>query len=169
MNKVELVGRLTKDPEVKLTANQTPFCNFTVAVDRRFKDSNGQRQADFISCVAWRQTASFIQKYFRKGSRIGLVGSIQTRNYEDQNGQKRYITEVVVDEAEFVESGNGQQGGEQAYHEAPAPKAAPAPTFAPPPAGSAASDAPLAPRTPIEPSGDPGFGPGDQVDLPFEI
>ena len=168
MNKVELVGRLTKDPEVKLTSNQTQFCNFTVAVDRRFKDANGQRQADFISCVAWRQTASFIQKYFRKGSRIGLVGSIQTRNYEDQNGQKRYITEVVVDEAEFVESGNGQ-GAEQAYHEAPAGRPAPAPSFAPPPAGSAASDAPLAPRTQIEPSADPGFGPGDQVDLPFEI
>ena len=168
MNKVELVGRLTKDPEVKLTSNQTQFCNFTVAVDRRFKDANGQRQADFISCVAWRQTASFIQKYFRKGSRIGLVGSIQTRNYEDQNGQKRYITEVVVDEAEFVESGNGQ-GAEQAYHEAPAGRPAPAPSFAPPPAGSAASDAPLAPKTQIEPSGDPGFGPGDQVDLPFEI
>ena len=168
MNKVELVGRLTKDPEVKLTSNQTQFCNFTVAVDRRFKDANGQRQADFISCVAWRQTASFIQKYFRKGSRIGLVGSIQTRTYDDQNGQKRYITEVVVDEAEFVESSNGQ-GGEQAYHEAPAARTAPAPTFAPPPAGSAASDAPLAPKTQIEPSADPGFGPGDSVDLPFEI
>lgn len=168
MNKVELVGRLTKDPEVKLTSNQTQFCNFTVAVDRRFKDSNGQRQADFISCVAWRQTAAFIQKYFRKGSRIGLVGSIQTRNYEDQNGQKRYITEVVVDEAEFVESGNGQ-GGEQAYHEAPAARPAQSSSFAPPPAGSAASDAPLAPKTQIEPAGDPGFGPGDQVDLPFEI
>ena len=138
MNKVELVGRLTKDPEVKLTSNQTPFCNFTVAVDRRFKDSNGQRQADFISCVAWRQTATFIQKYFRKGNRIGLTGSIQTRTYDDQNGQKRYITEVVVDEAEFVESGNGQSG-EQAYHEAPAARTAPAPSFAPPPAGSAAS------------------------------
>ena len=106
MNKCEIVGRLVKDPEIKMTTNQTPYCNFTIAVDRRFKDANGQRQADFISCVAWRQTASFIQKYFRKGSRIGICGSIQTRNYEDQNGQKHYITEVVVDEAEFVESTN---------------------------------------------------------------
>ena len=106
MNKVSLVGRITKDPEVKLTTNQTPYCNFTIAVDRRFKDANGQRQADFISCVAWGQTASFIQKYFRKGNKIGLVGSIQTRSYEDKNGQKRFITEVVVDEAEFVESTN---------------------------------------------------------------
>ena len=106
MNKVELIGRLTKDPEIKMTTNQTPFCNFTIAVDRRFKDANGQRQADFISCVAWRQTASFIQKYFREGSRIGICGSIQTRNYEDQNGQKHYVTEVIAEEAEFVESTN---------------------------------------------------------------
>lgn len=104
MNKVELIGRLTKEPEVKLTQNQTQFCNFTIAVDRRFKDANGQRQADFINCVAWKQTAVFIQKYFHKGNRIGLVGSIQTRSYSDQNGQKHFITEVIVDEAEFVES-----------------------------------------------------------------
>lgn len=104
MNKWCGVGRLTKDVEIKLTQNQTPFCNFTIAVDRRFKDSNGQRQADFINCVAWKQTAQFIQKYFRKGSRIGICGCIQTRNYEDQNGQKVYITEVLAEEAEFVES-----------------------------------------------------------------
>lgn len=106
MNKWCGVGRLTKDIEIKLTANQTQYCQFTVAVDRRFKDANGQRQADFINCIAWKQTAAFIQKYFKKGSRIGLVGSIQTRSYEDQNGQKHFITEVVVDEAEFVESQN---------------------------------------------------------------
>ena len=104
MNKCELVGRLTKDPELKLTSNQTAYCNFTIAVDRRFKDSNGQRQADFINCVAWKQTAQFIQKYFHKGGRIGIVGSIQTRSYEDQQGAKHFVTEVIVDEAEFVES-----------------------------------------------------------------
>ena len=162
MNKVELVGRLTKDPEVKLTSNQTQFCNFTVAVDRRFKDSNGQRQADFISCVAWRQTAAFIQKYFRKGSRIGLVGSIQTRNYEDQNGQKRYITEVVVDEAEFVESSassTGRQGS------APAASSAPAPA-----AGSVAASAPTAPSTAIAPDlDDDAFDADGSLDLPFEF
>ena len=104
MNKVELIGRLTKEPEIRLTSNQTQFCNFTIAVDRRFKDANGQRQADFINCVAWKNTAVFIQKYFRKGNRIGLTGSIQTRSFDDQNGQKRFVTEVIVDEAEFVES-----------------------------------------------------------------
>lgn len=109
MNKVELIGRITKDPEIKLTSNQTQFCQFTVAVDRRFKDQNGQRQADFINCIAWKNTAVFIQKYFRKGNRIGLAGSIQTRSYEDQNGQKHFITEVIIDEAEFVESQNTNQ------------------------------------------------------------
>lgn len=104
MNKVELVGRLTKDPEVKLTSNQTQFCNFTIAVDRRFKDANGQRQADFINCVAWKQTAEFLKKYFHKGNRIGICGCIQTRSYDDQNGKKVFVTEILVEEVEFVES-----------------------------------------------------------------
>lgn len=104
MNKVELVGRLTKEPEVKLTSNQTVYCNFTVAVDRKFKDKDGNRQADFIICVAWKQTATFIQKYFHKGNRIGLTGSIQTRTFDDNEGRTVYVTEVVVDDVEFVES-----------------------------------------------------------------
>lgn len=104
MNKVELVGRLTKEPEVKLTSNQTAYCNFTVAVDRKFKDKDGNRQTDFIICVAWKQTATFIQKYFHKGSRIGLTGSIQTRTFDDNEGRTVYVTEVVVDDVEFVES-----------------------------------------------------------------
>lgn len=110
MNKVELIGRLTKEPEVKLTTNQTQFCNFTVAVDRRFKDANGQRQADFINCLAWKNTAVFIQKYFHKGNRIAIVGSIQTRSYDDPNGQKHFVTEVIADEAEFVESQGSSNG-----------------------------------------------------------
>ena len=164
MNKVELVGRLTKDPEVKLTSNQTPFCNFTIAVDRRFKDANGQRQADFINCVAWRQTAVFIQKYFHKGNRIGLVGSIQTRSYDDQqSGQKRFITEVVVDEAEFVESSGGASG--DGYRQEPS---VPAQAFNPPMADSVAASAPTAPNMQIDaPVG--GFDEGQSGELPFEI
>ena len=104
MNKVELVGRLTKDPEIRLTNNQTQFCGFTLAVDRRFKDANGERQADFINCVAWKERAVFIQKYFHKGNRIGICGSIQTRTYDDNDGKKVFVTEVLVDEIEFVES-----------------------------------------------------------------
>lgn len=106
MNKAILVGRLTKDVELKNTSNQKQFCSFTVAIDRNYKDSNGQRQADFINCVAWNQTAVFIQKYFHKGSKIGIIGSIQTRNYDDNEGTKRFVTEVLVNEAEFVESAN---------------------------------------------------------------
>ena len=108
MNKCELVGRLTKDPELKNTQNGTQFCNFTVAVDRRFKDANGNRQADFISCVAWKERAQFVSKYFRKGNRIGICGSIQTRSYDD-NGTKHFVTEILVDEAEFVESAKKEE------------------------------------------------------------
>ena len=164
MNKVELVGRLTKDPEVKLTSNQTQFCNFTVAVDRRFKDQNGQRQADFINCVAWRQTAVFIQKYFHKGNRIGLVGSIQTRSYDDQNGQKRFITEVVVDEAEFVESSGGASG--DTYRQEPS---APTQSFNPPSADSVAASAPTAPNMQIDAPVGGDFSEGQSGELPFEI
>ena len=118
MNKAILVGRITADPEIKLTTNQTQFCNFTIAVDRRFKDANGNRQTDFINCVAWKNTAVFIQKYFHKGNRIGVVGSIQTRSYEDQNGQKRFVTEVVVDEAEFVDSQSKAEPTEEPQQDA---------------------------------------------------
>ena len=103
MNKVILIGRITKDLEVKLTSNQTKYVNFTIAVDRKFKDADGNKQTDFINCVAWKQTADFVSKYFKKGSRIGVSGSIQTRSYE-KDGQKVFITEVIVDDAEFVES-----------------------------------------------------------------
>jgi single-strand DNA-binding protein len=112
MNKVTLIGRLTKDAEMKTTSSGINYCNFIIAVDRKFKDANGNRQADFIACVAWRTTADFISKYFKKGNKIAVVGSIQTRSYEDQSGNKHLVTEVIVDEAEFVESkaasGNGQ-------------------------------------------------------------
>ena len=119
MNKWCGVGRLTKDVELKTTNNQTSYCNFTLAVDRRFKDANGERQTDFINCVAWRQTAEFIGKYFHKGNRIGVCGSIQTRSYE-KDGQKVFVTEVLVEEAEFVESQTKTES-------APAPQAEPTP------------------------------------------
>ena len=121
MNKWYGIGRLTKEPELKLTTNQTAFCNFTVAVDRRFKDANGQRQTDFINCVAWKQTAVFIQKYFHKGSKIALIGNIQTRSYDDQNGQKHFVTEVIIDEVEFVESQPTSQPTSQPQETQPTP------------------------------------------------
>jgi single-strand DNA-binding protein len=104
MNKVILVGRLTRDPEVKTTQNQVEFCSFTIAVDRNYKDASGERQADFISCVAWRQKAILLGQYFEKGSRIGIIGNLQSRNYDDKDGKKVYVTEALVDEIEFVDS-----------------------------------------------------------------
>ena len=103
MNHVVLIGRITKDIEVKQTSNQTPFCQFTIAVDRKFKDNNGNKQADFINCVAWRKTAELIGQHFRKGHRIGIIGEIQTRVYEDRNGAKQYVVEVLVDDFDFIE------------------------------------------------------------------
>lgn len=113
MNKVILVGRLVKDPEVKTTQSQVSVCSFTLAVDRRFKAANGERQSDFLSCVAWRQQAELLGKYFQKGSRIGIVGNLQSRSYDDTaTGKKVYVTEVVVDEIEFLDSKrDGASGG----------------------------------------------------------
>lgn len=104
MNKWIGIGRLTKEPEIKNTSNQIPVCTFTLAIDRKFKDKDGNKQTDFINCVAWRQTATFISSYFHKGNRIAVVGSVQTRSFDGDDGKKVYITEILVDEAEFVES-----------------------------------------------------------------
>ena len=114
LNKVVLAGRITADPELKQTASGVSVLSFTIAINRGYVSKNseqGERQADFINVVAWRQTAEFISKYFRKGSAICVTGSIQTRNWQDQQGQKRYATEVVADEAMFVESRANENGG----------------------------------------------------------
>lgn len=102
LNKCFIMGRLTKDPEIRTTNNQLPVATFTIAVDRNFKDADGSKQTDFINCVAWRKTAEFISKYFAKGNMILVVGSIQVRSWEDKEGNKRYATEVIVDEASFT-------------------------------------------------------------------
>jgi single-strand DNA-binding protein len=105
INKSIIGGRLTADPELKQTASGISACTFIVAVNRRYS-KDGQQEADFITCQAWRQTAEFICKYFKKGSSICVAGSIQTRSWTDSNGQKRYATDVVADEAYFVDSKN---------------------------------------------------------------
>lgn len=105
VNKSILGGRLTADVELKQTASGISACTFTIAVNRRYA-KDGQQEADFINCQAWRQTAEFISKYFKKGSSILIAGAIQTRSWTDNNGQKRYATEVVADEAYFVDSKN---------------------------------------------------------------
>ena len=107
MNKVILGGRLTADPELRKTPQDLSVTSFTVAVNRRFSRGNeGQQTADFINCVAWRQTAESISQYFHKGSSICITGSLQVRKWTDQNGQNRYSTEVIVDEFYFVDAKN---------------------------------------------------------------
>lgn len=112
-NKVILGGRLTADVEVKQTPSGVAVCNFSLAVNRKYsKDS--EQQTDFINCQAWRGTAEFIGKYFRKGSAICIVGSIQTRSWKDKDGSNRYATDVIVDEAMFVDGKNDTQGAQTA-------------------------------------------------------
>ncbi len=107
INRVVLVGRLTRDPELRKTQNGTSVCSFTMAVNRRVQ-TQGQPDADFISCVAWNKLADLMTQYLHKGSLIGLEGRIQTRNYDNQQGQRVYVTEVVADNIQFLEPKNAQ-------------------------------------------------------------
>ena len=115
LNKVILCGRLTADPELKQTTSGIAVVSFSLAVNRRYQskstDGTQAQQTDFINVVAWRQTAEFISRYFRRGSALCITGSIQTRTWQDQQGQKRYATEVVADEAMFVDSKNDSTAG----------------------------------------------------------
>ena len=114
LNTVVIMGRLTADPELKTTQNGVSVTSFCVAVDRRFQRQGEEKQTDFINVVAWRQTADFVSRYFHKGSMIAVQGSIQTRNYEDKNGNKRTAVEIVADNVSFC--------GSKAESEATAPK-----------------------------------------------
>lgn len=101
LNKAIIMGRLTREPELKYTPNNVPVCSFSVAVDRSFARQGEERQTDFINIVAWRNTAEFVSKYFSKGRMINVVGSIQTRSWDDSDGKKRYATEIVAEEVNF--------------------------------------------------------------------
>ena len=100
MNKTILIGNLTKDPELTQTTSGIAVAKFTLAVQRKFKNAEGEYESDFINCVAWRNTAEFVQKYFKKGEKVAVSGSIQTRTYDNSDGKKVYVTEVVADEVE---------------------------------------------------------------------
>lgn len=113
LNKVILGGRLTATPEIKQTQTGVPVCSFSLAVNRRFS-KDGKQEVDFFSCTAWRATAEFIGKHFKKGSSICITGTIQTRSWTDSSNQKRYATDIVVDEALFVDSKNESQGAQDA-------------------------------------------------------
>ena len=104
INRTVLVGRLTRDPELRYTANGAAVASFTIAVNRQFTNSNGEREADFINCVIWRKAAENFANFTNKGSLVGIDGRIQTRNYENQQGQRVYVTEVVVENFSLLES-----------------------------------------------------------------
>lgn len=113
INTIILVGRLVKDIELKYMQSGTSNCLFTLAVDRGFKDEQGNVQCDFISCVAWSGQAEFLSRYCRKGDRVGVKGRLQTRNYQDQSGATRFITEVVVEQVESYTPKPTQQQPQQ--------------------------------------------------------
>lgn len=112
INRVVLVGRLTKDPELKYTPNGTASCRFTLAVNRSFKSQSGEQEADFIQCVAWRKQAENLANFQRKGNLVGVEGRIQTGSYEGQDGKRVYTTDVVADSIQFLEHKNGSEGAQ---------------------------------------------------------
>ena len=114
INNVTLVGRLTKDVELKHTPSNVANVSFTLAVNRTFKNANGERETDFINCVIWRQSAENFANWAKKGNLIGITGRIQTRSYENQQGQRVYVTEVIAENFQMLESRNQQQGQQQA-------------------------------------------------------
>jgi len=122
MNKVILMGRLTRDPEMRQTPSGVSVCSFSIAVNRRFA-KEGQQNADFINCTAWRQQAEFICKYFQKGSMIAVIGNLQSRSWENQEGKRQYATDVVVDEVYFTGSKGDSQGSSEGFYSPAQPKA----------------------------------------------
>ncbi|SFL39309.1 single-strand binding protein [Gracilibacillus orientalis] len=112
LNRVVLVGRLTKDPDLRYTPNGIAVAKFTVACNRPFSNQQGQREADFINCVTWRKQAENLANYMSKGSLIGLDGRIQTRNFDNQDGQRIFMTEVVADSIQFLETKSGSNNGQ---------------------------------------------------------
>ena len=152
LNSVTLMGRLVADPELKTTQNGTSVATFRLAVERNYAPQGQERQADFLPCVAWRQTAEFIGKYFGKGRMIAVEGSLQSRNYEDKNGQKRTAIEVLVERAHFT--GERTAGAEQ--------------TAAPPAPAASAQPAARPPVAPPTIPGDP-YAPPAQYGLPGDV
>lgn len=111
MNKAFLVGHLTKDPDLRYLSNNTAVATFTIAVNRTFANQSGEREADFINVVVWRKQAENVKKYLVKGSLVGVDGRIQTRNYDNQEGKKVYVTEVVADNVQFLGPKAQREGG----------------------------------------------------------
>lgn len=127
MNSVSLIGRFTRDPELRSTETGTSVCSFSLAVQRGFKNNDGEYEADFINCVAWKNSAEFISKYFKKGQQIGVQGELQTHKWSDDEGKTRYATEVIVRNTTFVgkaENGSATNtSSHESFEELPIPDA----------------------------------------------
>ncbi|EGQ3902552.1 single-stranded DNA-binding protein [Staphylococcus pseudintermedius] len=121
LNRVVLVGRLTKDPELRTTQSGVDVCNFTLAVNRIFKSKDGEQQADFINCIAFRKTAENVNNYLSKGSLAGVDGRLQSRSYENQEGRRVYVTEVICDNVQFLDPKNDNQSNTQQQQRGQAP------------------------------------------------
>lgn len=126
MNKVFLIGRLTRDPELRYTGSNTAVATFSIAVNRTFQNQQGEREADFINIVVWRKQAENVKNYLSQGSQVAIDGRIQTRSYDDNNGQKRYVTEVVADNVEFLGS-KGSSGSSSSMNNSTGSKTEPTP------------------------------------------
>lgn len=151
MNKVMLLGRLTRDPEIRYSASQVAVTRFSLAVNRRFVKQGEERQADFFNCVSFRSTAEFISKYFVKGQQMAVVGSLQSRKYDDETGKSRTVIEVVAEEVYFADSKRDREGASQGNSYAASAYTAPATT----------------PASVPDFSDDDGFMPVDDDNLPF--
>ncbi|MEI3604432.1 single-stranded DNA-binding protein [Pseudogracilibacillus sp. SE30717A] len=116
LNRVVLVGRLTRDPDLRYTASGVAVANFTIAANRPFKNQQGEQEADFINCVVWRKAAENLANYMKKGSMIGVDGRIQTRSYEGQDGKMVYVTEVMAESIQFLESRGASQRDTSGYN-----------------------------------------------------
>ena len=121
MNRVNLIGRLTKDPELRTTPTGRNVCQFSVAVSRNFTNANGEREADFINCVVWDKQAENLVKYQKKGNQIAVEGRIQTRNYDDKDGKKVYVTEILASNISFLDSKGTGATGNTSFNNLPEP------------------------------------------------
>ena len=117
MNKCILIGNLTKDPELTTTSNGVAVCRFSIAVSRRYSNADGERETDFLNIVVWRSLGENCHKFLKKGSKVGVVGNIQSRSYDATDGTKRYVTEIVAEEVEFLSTRNSDEGAKSAGSE----------------------------------------------------
>ena len=170
MNKAILIGRLTRDPELRYTSSNRAVCQFTVAIDRPFTNqASGQREADFINVVAWDKTGENVGKYMSKGRLIAVEGRIQTRNYENNEGRRVYVTEVIANNVQFLESRNTQNNDNNSFNAMPEPPVEKTPyDFA----DDSSNNSTSAKEDTMDPAKDPFASFGEQVeisdnDLPF--